>query len=92
MDRLARLQSGRKHLDGDLLQALSAEAPVELLDAQLARHAERLREFVEESFVRSRLSSCLIGKALQEFRAFALLNDSPRELVVLLHQGSLKLR
>jgi hypothetical protein len=64
VDGLSRLQSGSKNLQGDLLQSLTAEAPVELLDAQLAGHAEGLCELVEESLVCSRLGGRLIGEAL----------------------------
>jgi hypothetical protein len=81
--RLAQGMPLSEHLHSHLLQALSAQALVQMLKAHLRVESEHLREPDKCLLVMISLGTCMVGKLLQSLGALSLLSDTRRKSPVL---------
>lgn len=83
VDRLSIGMAVGEDLNGNLLEALPAQAGIKLLQSQLRVNPYKLPKVLKRGFLGLRLSAGIIGESLKALCAIALLSYVGRHLSVL---------
>ena len=86
MDGLAELTFPAQQVDGDFLQTLPTQSPVEVLDSQLRCHSKRRLKLGKYLLVTARLGLGVLGQGTQLLGATATGTNALGHRPALVHQ------